>query len=263
LRLKDAIVDHFYKKHNRRPDVELQNPDVIFHLHVSFNDVTISMDSSGPGLYKRGYRVETTEAPMNEVLAAGIIKLSGWDGKKPFLDPMCGSGTFPIEAAMIAQNNAPNFYRNDFAFQKWDDFDEDAYEQARMELLNSGHKAKLDIQGSDNNQGVLGIAKGNVRKAFLDDFIEIEKANFHDLDRNGESGFMIINPPYDERMYLDDAIQYYKDIGDTLKQRFNGWECWIVSSHKQALKQMGLKADAKIDLYNGPLEIRLNQYRIF
>lgn len=264
LMLKDAIADRIRKDKGIRPSVNTQNPDVKINLHIFKNKVTLSLDSSGNSLHKRGYRNLTVAAPINEVLAAGMILISGWDGQLPFLDPMCGSGTLVIEAASLALNRPPLYLRPSFGFMQWKDFDTSLWEKV---LKENNEKIKatshFDIIGRDiNNKGVSAAGK-NCLAAELYQNIIIEKGDFFKMPKIADRGVIMTNPPYDERMELTDTISYYKKIGDTLKQEYTDWSAWIISSNPEGLKNLGLKPSAKKNLFNGPLECKFQRFDMY
>ena len=264
LILKDAIVDRIRKDRGIRPSVDPQHPDVKINLHIFNNKVTLSLDSSGNSLHKRGYRNLTVAAPINEVLAAGMILLSGWEGNLPFLDPMCGSGTLVIEAASLALNRPPLYLRPSFGFMQWKDFDAALWEKI---LKENNEKIKsntpFDIIGRDiNNKGVSAAGK-NCLAAELYRNITIEKGDFFKMAKISDNGVIMTNPPYDERMELTDTIGYYKKLGDTLKQQYTGWSAWIISSNPEGLKNLGLKPSAKKTLFNGPLECKFQRFDMY
>lgn len=262
-RAKDAIVDHFREKTEDRPNVDPVNPDIRISLHVMEDTCTISLDSSGSSLHKRGYKTSIGEAPINEVLAAGIIKLSGWHGETNFIDPMCGSGTFAIEAAMIAQNIAPGFYRDSFGFQKWKDFDKNIWQEILTESAEEIRDSECKILASDISWQALKTARENISNAKLSRDIELKQCNFFNLQAPFETGTIITNPPYDERLKSNDILDLYKSIGDTFKNNFAGYTAWIISGNIQALKSVGLRPSKRIILFNGPIESRLVKYEMY
>ena len=264
-RVKDAIADYWTEKEGKRPSVKLTDPDLQLNVHIAAEQVTISLDSSGESLHKRGYRVATTEAPINEVLAAGLLKIAGWNGQTDFYDPMCGSGTFLIEAALIAQNIAPGVFRKGFAFEKWADFDKDLFEQ----IYNDDSQERAfthHIYGSDASFYAVQQTLKNVREAGMQRFIDVHQIRIQELKGlSGDSGpLVIMNPPYGERLAQDkDVMRLYGDIGSTLKHRFAGATAWIISSNEDALKCIGLKPSRRIHLMNGELDCLFNQYVLF
>lgn len=263
LKSKDAIVDRFREKFGKRPDVDLDFPDLRINIHIENNFCNVSLDSSGDSLHKRGYRTATNIAPINEVLAAGMLLMSGWDGQCDFLDPMCGSGTIPIEAAMIACNIPPNLNRKEFAFEKWSDWDEDLYEKIEASALKKVRDFHFKIKGYDKAPSAVMKAKDNVTNANLSDFITIEQKSFFESQKQNEGYLhMLFNPPYGERLEID-IEEFYGNIGDTLKQGYPGTHAWFIATNFDAIKSVGLRASRKIKLYNGPLEGRLLKYVLY
>src|SRR6056300_1624663 len=260
---KDAIVDKFRKKTGRRPSIDLKNPDVKFNLHIQRNHCTLSLDSSGSSLHHRGYRTATNIAPINEVLAAGILLLSGWDGRGHFLDPMCGSGTFLIEAAMIACNIPANINRKGFAFEKWKDFDSELYQKIVETSLNKVKDFHYTIKGYDKAPSAVRKAIDNAENANLSEYITVEQTSFFESKKDTEGPLhMVFNPPYGERLSID-MEEFYASIGDTLKQSYPGTQAWMISSNLDALKHVGLKTSRKIKLFNSQLESRLVCYDMY
>ncbi len=262
LKVKDAIVDRFRDDVGRRPSVDTESADISINVHINGDRVDVSLDSSGDPLFKRGYRTKQYIAPLNEALAAGMILISGWDAKSDFIDPMCGSGTLPIEAALIARDIPPGIFRKSFSFMNWIDYDEELYTRILETLLVSksfDHK----IIGCDISINALELAKDNIGKALLDDFIELERKDFNDLRPQGESGIIIINPPYGERLRDEQIENFYKTIGDNLKKNFAGYTAWILSANMDAMKFIGLKPSFKKDLLNGKLKCKFNKYELF
>lgn len=261
-RVKDAIADFFFEKYGKRPSIRLNNADFMFDVHISNNEITISLDSSGESLHKRGYRVAQTEAPINEVLAAGIILLSGWKGDTDFIDPMCGSGTFLIEAAMIARNIYPGVYRNSFAFERWSDFDSELFDE-----IYNDDSAERDfshrIIGSDISPKAIAIAQRNVKSASLSKYIELEVKSIQSITEVPAGGIMITNPPYGERIEVEDMEALYQSIGEKLKKVFQGYNAWIIGYKNELFDCIGLKPSLKYPLLNGSLECELRQYVIF
>ncbi len=260
---KDAIVDKFRKKTGRRPSIDIKNPDVKFNLHIQRNHCTLSLDSSGSSLHHRGYRTATNIAPINEVLAAGILLLSGWDGRGHFLDPMCGSGTFLIEAAMIACNIPANINRKGFAFEKWKDFDSELYQKIVETSLNKVKDFHYTIKGYDKAPSAVRKAIDNAENANLSEYITVEQTSFFESKKDTEGPLhMVFNPPYGERLSID-MEEFYASIGDTLKQSYPGTQAWMISSNLDALKHVGLKTSRKIKLFNSQLESRLVCYDMY
>lgn len=265
-RVKDAIVDWWMQHGGVRPNVQLTNPDIYLNLHISGDTVTLSLDSSGESLHKRGYRVANTQAPINEVLAAGMLLMAGWKGQGDFYDPMCGSGTLLIEAALIAQNIAPGIYRKGFAFEKWANFDQDLFE----DIYNDDSREREfrhKIYGSDAGFYAAQTALKNVQSAGLQRNIEVRQVRIQELnlaEGAAENALVMINPPYGERLAQDkDVLQLYQDMGTVLKHQFSGATAWIISSNEEALKCIGLRPAKRIHLVNGDLDCLFNQYVLF
>lgn len=263
LKTKDAIVDQFRNKFGKRPNVNTDNPDVAINIRLFKNEATISLDSSGESLHKRGYRVATGPAPMNEVLAAGLILISGWNGKTNFIDPMCGSGTIPIEAALYARNIPSGYYRDDYSFKKWNDYDPELWTQVVNEAKENIRDIQLQIVGSDWSGRILQAAKENVISAGLEDTITLRTNYIDDSDPPKPAGFLITNPPYGERIKTDDIISLYKGIGDALKKDYPGYAAWIISSNLDALKFVGLRPSRNVKVFNGQLECRFAKFEMY
>lgn len=263
LKTKDAIVDKFRDTTGDRPNVDLKFPDLKINVHIDRNQCTISLDTSGDSLHKRGYKLATNIAPINEVLAAGLIMLSGWDGQSDFMDPMCGSGTMLIEAAMIACNIPPNLMRKEFAFERWQDWDVDLFEKIEESLLNKTRDFHYKIIGYDKAPSAVNKAKDNVKNAQLDDFIEVKHEDFFKTQKAGHGKLhMVFNPPYGERLNID-MQAFYKNIGDTLKQSYPNTHAWFITSNLDALKHVGLRPSRKIQLYNAKLDSRFVKYEMY
>ncbi len=264
LKVKDAIVDFFRRHSGERPSVDIEKPDLRINVHLSGEQCTISLDSSGESLHKRGYRTRQGEAPINEALAAGMIMLSGWDANQPFLDPMCGSATLLIEAAMIAKNIPCGYFRNGFGFMLWDDFDGQLWERLKKQADEKISRQNPEIFGYDVNQNVLTAADENLKQVSMGDFINLKQVAFENSAvPTGHPGVIVTNPPYGERIQKADLKGFYKTIGDVLKQRYSGWEAWLITSDYSALKSVGLRTSRKIKLYNGPLECRFVKYELY
>ena len=244
-KVKDAIVDQFREKTGQRPNISVANPDIRLNIHIAEDKCTLSLDSSGESLHRRGYRQESVEAPLNEVLAAGMILMTGWQGETDFIDPMCGSGTLLIEAALIAHNMAPGIFRKEFAFEKWADFDAELFD-----------KIYNDIKA-------VNTARLNVKAAGLTSDITIEERDFKDFTQPKEKSIMVSNPPYGERISTPDLLGTYKMIGERLKHQFTGNEAWILSYREECFAQIGLKPSIKIPLFNGSLECEFRKYQMF
>jgi len=263
LRLKDAIADWFREKSGKRPSVDTIDPDVVFNLHISNDLVTISLDSSVVPLYKRGYRKEQGPAPINEILAAGIIKLSGWKGEISLLDPMCGSGTIAIEAGLMASGIPPGSFRQFYGFQRWRDYDEGLLNRVSAESEIKTHVPLIKIYASDISEEAVSMTRANAGSAGLSDIISVNKSDFGDLKATDNKGVIIMNPPYGQRIKSTDNDILYGLIGSTLKHSYPGYEAWIISSDKESLKHIGLKPAKKTLLYNGSLECLLVKYELY
>lgn len=265
-RVKDAIVDWWMERGGVRPSVKLTNPDLYLNVHIGGDIVTISLDSSGESLHKRGYRVANTQAPINEALAAGMLLLAGWNGQGDFYDPMCGSGTLLIEAAMIARNIAPGIYRKGFAFEKWANFDADLFEDVYSDDSRE-REFEHKIYGSDAGFYAVQTATKNIESAGLQRDIEVKQIRVQELrlaDQDTDGALVMINPPYGERLAQDkDVLNLYKDMGTALKHQFSGATAWIISSNDEALKCIGLRPAKRVRLVNGDLDCWFNQYVLF
>ncbi len=264
LKAKDAIVDQFRTIYNLRPDINLKQPDVRIVLHFNDQHLDVLLDSSGEPLHKRGYRTQTNIAPLNEVLAAGIVKLSGWQGKRHLLDPMCGSGTILIEAAMQQMQIPAAINRQKFAFQNWQDYDADLFELIKSTSINKIRElpAHIKLLGYDKAPTAVDKARINIKNANLDEYIEIEQADFFNTKAPDPNTMLLFNPPYDERLAVN-IKNFYKQIGDTLKQHYTGTEAWLLTGNLQALKFVGLRPSKRIKMFNGKLESRLVQYLMY
>ncbi len=262
-RSKDALVDKFRDTVRERPSVNTSNPDIRINIHIYNNDCTVSLDSSGSSLHQRGYRTATNIAPINEVLAAGLLLLSGWDGRTDFLDPMCGSGTFLVEAAMIACNIPANINRSSYSFKNWSDFDESLYEKIVESRLNQTREFTHKIIGYDKAPSAVRKAQENIDNANLTEYVTIERKDFFRTEKPVEKGLkMVFNPPYGERLNIN-VEEFYSKIGDTLKQSYPGTNAWLITSNLDSLKHVGLKPSRKIKVFNGKLESRLVNYEIY
>ena len=265
-RVKDAIVDWWMEHGGVRPSVQLTNPDLYLNVHIAGDLVTLSLDSSGESLHKRGYRVANTQAPINEALAAGMLLLAGWKGQSDFYDPMCGSGTLLIEAALIARNIAPGIYRKGFAFEKWADFDADLFEDIYSDDSRE-REFTHKIYGSDACFYAVQAATKNVQSANLQRDIEVKQIRIQELrlaDQTTEGALVMMNPPYGERLSQDkDVLRLYQDMGTALKHQFSGATAWIISSNEDALKCVGLRPAKRVRLVNGDLDCLFNKYELF
>ena len=263
LRMKDAIVDQFRDIYGIRPSINTLNPDLRINLHIREDKVQILFDSSGESLHHRGYRKQVDKAPMNEVLAAGLIQLSGWKADCNFLDCMCGSGTLPIEAAMFAMKIPAGYYRKQWGFMKWDDWDPELWNRIKDEADSQIRDFDYEIWASDRSPKAVAIAENNITYAHLQRDIHLMKKNMEDLTPPEGGGIVIINPPYGDRLEEDDIDLVYENIGNTLKRNFQGFQCWLITDDAVALKHVGLKPSEKIPVWNGPLECRFVRFDIF
>lgn len=260
---KDAIVDKFRDTDGSRPDVDIKFPDVRINIHIQNDQCNVALDSSGRSLHQRGYRTATNIAPINEVLAAGLLLLSGWDGQCDFLDPMCGSGTLLTEAAMIACNIPANINRKEFAFEKWHDFDPDLFEKIVDSSLNRTREFNHRIIGYDKAPSAVRKAQDNIVNANLSDYITVERKNFFDTEKFTDNHLhMVFNPPYGERLDIE-MEDFYTDIGNTLKRNYPGTDAWFITSNLEALKFVGLRPSRKIKVFNSHLESRLVKYVMY
>lgn len=262
-RVKDAIADYFMQKTGKRPSVDVKNPDLLINFHIAHDKCTLSFDSSGESLHKRGYRVAQTEAPLNEVLAAGMILKTGWRGDSDFVDPMCGSGTLLIEAAMIAMNVPPGIYRQNFAFEKWKGFNADLFETIYND--DGGERVfEHKIYGSDISEEAISIAAKNIKSAGVEKHIDLQIKPFEKYtEAPAENAILITNPPYGERIKPEDLFGLYEMIGERLKHVFMGYKVWILSYKKECFDKIGLKPSKKIQLVNGSLQCEFRRYDIF
>lgn len=264
LRVKDAIVDQFREKTGRRPWVNTEKPDIYIDVHISHNICTISLDSSGESLHKREYKIAVDKAPINEVLAAGMIQLSNWDKKTDFYDPMCGSGTIPIEASMLAMNIPAGYYRKSWAFMKWADFDNELWDKIKQESDETIAESDARIIASDRSQVAVNITKRNLKNAGLHKDIEVFHRFFDEIKPEESKGILVFNPPYGKRLEEKGELKdIYRGIGDVLKANFSGFTAWIISPNTDAVKFVGLRPSAKIELYNGPIETRFLKFELY
>ena len=261
-KVKDAIVDQFREATGTRPNISVSNPDIRLNIHIAEDQATLSLDSSGESLHRRGYRQESVEAPLNEVLAAGMILMSGWKADTDFIDPMCGSGTLLIEAALIARNINPGVFRKAFAFEKWPDFNQELFDTIYNDDSQERDFAH-HIYGYDVDMKAVNTARLNVKAAGLSQTITVEQQDFKDFKKPAEKSIIMTNPPYGERISTPDLLGTYKMIGERLKHEFGGNEAWILSYREECFEQIGLKPSIKIPLYNGSLECEFRKYALF
>ena len=260
---KDAIVDQFREKTGQRPSIDKDFPDLRINIHIDREQVSVALDTSGASLHHRGYRTATNIAPINEVLAAGMLLISGWDGSSDFLDPMCGSGTLLAEAAMIACNIPANINRKEFAFEKWNDWDNDLFDQIIDALMKRTKEFHHTIIGYDKAPSAVQKAKDNIRNANLDDYVSIIQGDFFESKKENTGPLhMLFNPPYGERLNIE-LERFYREIGDTLKNNYPNTNAWFITANLEALKFVGLRPSRKIKLFNGSLEARLVKYEMY
>jgi putative N6-adenine-specific DNA methylase len=262
-KVKDGIVDRFREKTGSRPDVDLIHPAFKVYVHIFKNEVSLHLDSSGDPLYKRGYRSDINEAPMKEVLASGLVKLSGWEKHLQLIDGMCGAGTIAIEAALWANNIPPGYYRNEFGFMKWQNFDETLYETIYESSINKIKNEPVEIIANDIDNPTLKKAITNTKNAKVDDVVSCINQSFFDITPTRKGGVIILNPPYGERMPVTEIEKLYKEIGDKLKKDFKGFSAWIISSSPEAIKSIGLRPSRRIHLFNGSLECRFLKFDLY
>lgn len=261
-RAKDAIVDYWRQKSHTRPNVSLDAPDIYLNIHIAQNEVTLSLDSSGESLHKRGYRDTQTDAPINEVLAAGILLKAGWDGSTDLIDPMCGSGTFLIEAALIARNIAPGIYRKSFAFEQWTDYDADLFES----LYNDDSEELIfenKIYGSDILAHAIRVSDSNIRRAGVSRDIRLDIMDFAERPQTEKPALIVMNPPYGERLRLSSPESLYAMIGERLKHNYPGCKAWIIAYKTEHFDNIGLRQSSRLELMNGSLPCELRSYELF
>lgn len=261
-KVKDAIVDQFREKTGQRPNISVSNPDIRLNIHIAEDNATLSLDSSGESLHRRGYRQESVEAPLNEVLAAGMILMTGWHGETDFIDPMCGSGTLLIEADLIARNMSPGVFRKEYAFEKWPDYDADLFDR----IYNDDSQEREfthHIYGYDIDMKAVNTARLNVRAAGLTKDITVEQKDFKDFTQPEHEAIIVTNPPYGERISTPDLLDTYRMIGERLKNAFKGNTAWVLSYRDECFEKIGLKPSLKIPLYNGSLECEFRKYVMF
>jgi putative N6-adenine-specific DNA methylase len=263
LKAKDAVADRFREKYNQRPNVDTQEPTLKINIHIRENIVTLSLDSSGQSLHMRGYRKHSVDAPLNEVLAAGLVLMSGWDKTNALMDPMCGSGTILCEAAKIAGNIPPQSPDRAFAFKKWKSYDPELYQMVCEETERNINTDNIPpLLGYDINQKAVQVAITNIGEAGLSDFIKVEKEDFFYLE-GSQNIMLIFNPPYDARLKEKDVLDFYSFIGDKLKLSFKGCSAWILSGHMAAMKNVGLRPSAKKSLLNGSIPSLYCRYDMY
>ena len=263
LKAKDAIVDRFRDKFGKRPDVEVKNPDLRINVHIFRDQCTVSLDSSGTSLHLRGYRQAFSEAPLNEVLAAGLIHLSGWDGNTSLFDPMCGSGTILTEAALIAGKVPAGYYREKFAFEGWRDFDQDLWYQVKRECEENIREPNVEFRGIDLDEEAVKASLKNIETGGLEKFVHVEKGDFFETEAPFRKGFIITNPPYGERIKVENLTKLYQDFGNVLKQKYAGYTAWVLTYDEESAKFIGLRPSRRIKVMNGPLECRFLKFELY
>ncbi len=262
-KIKDAIADRFRRLEGKRPSVDLIRPDLRLYARVFNDEVSLYIDSSGDPLYKRGYRAEQNLAPLKEVLAAGLVSLSGWEPHHVLIDGMCGSGTIAIEAALLANKIPPGYFRQDFGFMRWQNFDEQLYDTILDNALNRISNKEVEIIGNEIDPYTVKKALANVGHAKVEDVVKIQQGDFFDIQPTRKAGTLILNPPYGERLPVHEITGLYKEIGNKLKKDFSGFNAWIITSNPEAIKAIGLRTSRKIKIYNGSLECRYLKYEMY
>lgn len=262
-KVKDGIVDRFREKTGKRPDVDLIHPSFRLYVHIFKNEVSLHLDSSGEPLYKRGYRSDINEAPMKEVLAAGLVKLSGWEKHLQLIDGMCGAGTIAIEAALWANNIPAGYFRNEFGFMRWNNFDDALYETIHESSIQKIREDKVDIIANDIETATYKKAITNTKNAKVDDVVTCTNQSFFDMMPSRGGGVVILNPPYGERMPVEEIETLYKEIGNKLKKDFKGFNAWIITSNPEGVKSIGLRPSRRIHLFNGSLECRFLKFELY
>jgi putative N6-adenine-specific DNA methylase len=262
-KVKDGLVDRFREKTGKRPDVDLIHPAFRLYVHIFKNEVSLHLDSSGEPLYKRGYRSDINEAPMKEVLAAGLVKLSGWERHLQLIDGMCGAGTIAIEAALWANNIPAGYFRNEFGFMRWRNFDEELYQTIHESSIQKIREDKVDIIANDIETATYKKAITNTKNAKVDDVVTCTNQSFFDLMPSRGGGVVILNPPYGERIPVEEIEKLYKEIGNKLKKDFKGFNAWIITSNPEGVKSIGLRPSRRIHLFNGSLECRFLKFELY
>jgi len=264
LKLKDTLADWFRDKYGRRPSVDLESPNIGYDLHISKDRATISMDSSGSLLNRRGYRIDGGQAPLNEVLAAGLIALSGWNKEEPFHNPMCGSGTLAIEAAMLAANIPPNYKRKSFGFHNWPDYDNNLWLRVYGDAMAGvADFTSVTICANDVSPRALRMTQQNATAAGVDELIDFGSGDFSEFSPEEGNGIVMINPPYGERLQVDEIERLYSRLGDHLKKAYTGFDAWLITSNQEALRSVGLASSQKITIFNGKLETRFVKFGLY
>ena len=265
LQVKNAIADQQREDFGKRSDVNLENPDLIINLHIEETYAILSLDSSGESLHRRGYRPAMGTAPLKETFAAALLTMSDWETHLPLLDPMCGSGTFPIEAGLQSLNIAPGLFRKEFAFEKWSDFNSKLWQQLKEEAKQQQlSELPARIYGRDRASEMLEQAKSNAKNCHLHQHLDLAKMELENLEPPSDQGIIICNPPYGKRVgEVKELGQLYKQLGDVFKQRFKGWTAYVLSGNKELTKQIGLRTSKRIPVYNGSIACTLLRYELF
>jgi putative N6-adenine-specific DNA methylase len=263
LKVKDGIADYFRDQFGRRPNVDKDDPDTPINIHIFDERATLSLNTSGAPLYHRGYKEGKGVATINEVLASGMIQLANWTGETPFYDPMCGTGSLPIEACLLAKNIPSQRFRSEFAFESFYSLDLSAFRELKRNTSRQSQNLSTSIHGSDIHPEAIRLSKVNARGARVTDDIQWRKADFFAMAPPAAEGTLIVNPPYSERMSLEDEEAFYKSIGDKFKQEYTGWSAWVLSGNEEAIKHIGLKPKHKLELFNGPLLCDYRCYELY
>lgn len=263
LVVKDAVADHFREKYGKRPSVNVSDPDLMINLHISNDIVDLSLDSSVIPLFKRGYRIEQGIAPLNEVLAAGMLRLSGWQPGSPLHDPMCGSGTLPVEAGLIACDIPPGKFRSHFGFTRWRDYDEKLFRSVKEFYDKKISRLKIPLTAADISEQSVARARLNIASAGLGEQISVKIQDFFESRGKENKGFLIFNPPYGERIKPEETEKFYKSAGSTLKHNYHGYRVWIITAGKQLLNHVGLRPHTRLTLFNGSIECILAGYDLY
>ena len=262
LKCKDAIVDQFRDRFGKRPNVNTDQPDFMINIHIQEDRVEVLLDSSGESLHKRGYKIHNGEAPLSEVLAAGMILLTEWNGEVPLYDLMCGSGTILTEASLIATRTPPQIKRSYFAFRQWKDYDADLWQKIQTEALNQSRPAPAKLYGGDKSLKAIKNTTENLENIEMDDYVVMALQDFERIEGEKEPGVIVMNPPYDERLKVDDVVAMYRRMGDVMKKNFSGCDAYVISSNIDALKKFGLSPARRYPLHNGPLECRMYKFEL-
>lgn len=265
LQVKDAIASRQKKKFGSRSSVNTKNPDLLVNVHIREDRCIVSLDSSANSLHRRGYRLAVGSAPLKETLAAALLDMAEYDPNLPFLDPLCGSGTLPIEAALKSLNIAPGLLREKFGFTTWQDFDESLWYELLEEAENSQlNELKAPIYGSDRNYNVLSQARSNAKLCGVEKNVQFAKTELSQLEAPAEKGILMCNPPYGERLgEIEELGEFYKLLGDIFKQRFKGWTAYILTGNRQLMKKVGLRTSRRLHVYNGSIECTLLKYELY